>query len=306
MNITILGIGAMGCLFGAYLSQQARVMLLGHWPEQVEALRQNGLRLIDSTGQVTQFQLNVATTPTDGPPADLVLVLVKSYQTAEAAALAAQCLRPDGLAVTLQNGLNNRVTLTAVLGPQRVAVGSTAQGATLIEPGVVGHAGHGLTQLATTAETAVKLQQLADLLQQAGLETHLIDSGDSLIWGKLAVNAAINPLGALLNVPHGYLLTNQTTRKYLVAAAREVAAVARALGISLPYDDAAERAIEVAAATASNYSSMCQDVQRGRPTEVEAICGSVVQHGEQLGIPTPVNKRLLALIRGLHPPQKKD
>jgi 2-dehydropantoate 2-reductase len=305
MNITIIGIGAMGCLFGAYLSRQANVTLLGHWPEQVEALRQNGLRLIDTSGQAAQFQLNVTTKPSGSPPADLVLVLVKSYQTAAAATVANQCLRPDGLAVTLQNGLNNGATLTAVLGPRRVAVGSTAQGATLIEPGVVGHAGHGLTQLAQNAETAVRLQQLAALLQQAGLETHLIDSGDSLIWGKLAVNAAINPLGALLNVPNGYLLTNRTARKYLVAAAQEVAAVAGALGISLPYPDAARRAIEVATATASNYSSMCQDVQHGRPTEVEAICGSVVQYGEQLGIATPVNKRLLALIRGLHPPQKK-
>ncbi len=296
MRITIVGIGAMGCLFGAYLSQVSEVTLLGHWPEQVATLRQNGLRLIGLDGGESHHQLTVVTTPAAAPPADLILILVKSYQTAEVAPLVAQLLAPAGIAVTLQNGLNNLAQLTAVLGSECVTLGSTAQGATLIEPGLVRHAGVGPTYLAETDETAVRLRQLACLLQEAGLDTHLVQDAASLLWGKLAINAAINPLGALLNVPNGYLVRNATARKFMVAAAREAAAVAEGLGISLPYADATAQAIAVAQATASNYASMSQDMQRGRPTEIEAICGPIVRYGRQLGIPTPVNGRLLTLI----------
>jgi pantoate--beta-alanine ligase len=285
MNITIIGIGAMGCLFGAYLSRAANVMLLGHWPEQVAALRQNGLRLLGPDGQERHYWLNVTTSADQSPPADLVLVLVKSYQTGAAATAAAQVLAPEGVVVTLQNGLGNVAQLTAVLDPTRVTLGITAQGATLLQPGLLRHAGHGPTHLVQTEKTAVPfhqvVQRLAHLLQQAGLETHLVEDANGLVWGKLAVNAAINPLTALLNVPNGFLAQNPTARKFMFAAAREAAAVAQGLGITLPYPDAAQRALQVAQATAANYSSMCQDVRRGRPTEIEAICGNPTQFGPQ-------------------------
>ncbi|MFO7538737.1 MAG: 2-dehydropantoate 2-reductase [Chloroflexota bacterium] len=301
MTITIIGIGAMGCLFGAYLSQVATITLLGHWPEQVAALHQSGLRLLAADGQASHYWLNVVTAPDHAPPADLVLVLVKSYQTPQAAQLAAQALAPEGVAVTLQNGVGNLAQVTAVLGPNRATLGTTSQGATLLQPGLVRHAGHGPTHLAQLAAAAVGqnllLQKLTRLLLQAGLETHLVEDANGLVWGKLAVNAAINPLAALLNVPNGFLATNPTARKFMFAAAREAAAVAQALGIRLPYPDAAQRALEVAQATAANYASMCQDLQHGRPTEIEAICGPIVHHGRQLGILTPVNHRLLTLIR---------
>jgi 2-dehydropantoate 2-reductase len=296
MFITIIGMGAMGCLFGAYLSQTAEVTLLGHWPEQVTRLRRSGLRLIGPEGQENHYRLNVVTVPEQSPPADLVLVLVKSYQTDQAAQSARQLLAVEGVVLTLQNGLGNMEKLTAVLNPERVTLGITAQGATLLQPGVVRHAGHGPTYLAQTEKTAAALQKLAQMLQTAGLETHLVTDGVELAWGKLAVNAAINPLSALLNAPNGILAENPTARKFMFAAAREAAAVAQALGFKLPYADAAQRALEVARATATNYSSMCQDVQHGRPTEIEAICGPIVQQGRRLGIPTPVNERLLALL----------
>jgi 2-dehydropantoate 2-reductase len=296
MFITIIGIGAMGCLFGAYLSQVAEVTLLGHWPEQVAALRRSGLRLIGPEGQENNYRLNVVTAPEQSPPADLVLVLIKSYQTDRAAQSAKQLLAAEGIVLTLQNGLGNIEKLTAVLNPERVTLGITAQGATLLQPGVVRHAGHGPTYLAQTEKTAVTLQELAQLLQAAGLETHMVTDGVELAWGKLAVNAAINPLSALLNVPNGFLAENPTARKFMFAAAREAAAVAQAQGFNLPYADAAQRALDVAQATATNYSSMCQDVQHGRPTEIEAICGPIVRQGRRLGIPTPVNERLLALL----------
>lgn len=297
MNVTIVGVGAMGCLFGAFLSPLAQVTLLGHWPEQIAALARDGLTLDGVDGRSNHHPIQATNDPTTVPPADLALILVKSRQTEQAAALAQQVLAPDGIALTLQNGLGNLEKLAAVLGPNHAALGTTSQGATLLEPGTVRHAGHGPTHLATTPQTREQLTAVAHLFNQAGFTTHLVDNVDSLVWGKLAVNCGINPLTALLGVPNGFLAANEPARQVMMAAARETAVVAQTLGITLPYPDAGRRALEVAQATAANHSSMLQDIVRGAPTEIEAICGAVVENGRRIGIPTPINSELLRMVK---------
>src|SRR5690606_40431702 len=121
----IIGIGAMGCLFGAKLSQVAEVTLVGHWPAQLAALREHGLRLIDPDGRSHTLRLSATANPKTAAPADLALILVKSYQTPQAAATAQQLLAAHGVALTLQNGLGNWEQLTAVLGPHRASLGIT-------------------------------------------------------------------------------------------------------------------------------------------------------------------------------------
>jgi 2-dehydropantoate 2-reductase len=297
MNVAVIGVGAMGCLFGAFLAPLANVTLLGHWPEQIAALSHDGLTLIGVDGRSTHHSIHATNNPTKMAPADLTLILVKSRQTEHAAQLARQILAPNGLALTLQNGLGNLEILTAVLGPHHAALGITSQGATMLQPGTVRHAGHGPTHLAYTTQTKERLTAVTNLFNQAGLTTHLVDNVDSLVWGKLAVNCGINPLTALLRVPNGFLAENEPAKQVMMAAARETAVVAQALGITLPYPDAGQRALEVAQATAANHSSMLQDVLRGAPTEIEAICGAVVGNGRRASIPTPINSKLLRMIK---------
>jgi 2-dehydropantoate 2-reductase len=119
------------------------------------------------------------------------------------------------------------------------------------------------------------------------------------VWGKLAINAAINPLTALLQVPNGELLERPTAQALMGSAAAEVAAVAAARGVQLPYADPPAAAQEVARRTAANYSSMLRDIQRGAPTEIDAICGAIVRAGEQAQVPTPVNRTLWQLVKAL-------
>jgi 2-dehydropantoate 2-reductase len=231
------------------------------------------------------------------PPVDIVLILVKSYQTTRAARQAANILRPGGLVLTLQNGVGNLEKLAETIGLGRVTLGVTAQGATITAPGWLRHAGEGPTHLARLPGKEKQLEQVAKLFNEAGLPTALVESADSLVWGKLAINAAINPLTALLELPNGALSQDETLRRIMSAAANEVAEVAAKQGIPLPFADAACRAIEVSRATANNRSSMLQDISRGAPTEIEAISGAVVRWGRRLGVPTPVNGRLLRLIK---------
>ncbi len=301
-RIVVVGVGAMGCLLGAGLSAVADVTLLGHWSEQLAALRHDGLRLEHPDGRYSHHMLTVVDDPAAIGHVPITLVAVKSRQTPAAARLIEPMLAADGLALTLQNGLNNRAALRAALGRERVALGVTAQGATVIGPGVVRHAGHGPTYIGRDAALGpaqrVCLPELAALLSAAGFDTHLVDDTDALVWGKLAVNAAINPLTALLHVPNGFLVEHEALLSIMRRTADEVAAVAAAQGIVLA-EDAANRAVAVAHATAANRSSMLQDVERGASTEIDAICGAVARVGVAVGVATPLNDRLCRLVRQL-------
>jgi 2-dehydropantoate 2-reductase len=137
-------------------------------------------------------------------------------------------------------------------------------------------------------------------LEQADFTVATVADLEALVWGKLAINAAINPLTALLRMPNGELLSSPTTRDLMGRAAREVAAVAAARGITLPYPDPAAAAEDVATRTATNSSSMLQDVRRGALTEIDAICGAVVAAGAEVGVRTPINQILWQLVKSLH------
>ncbi len=289
MRVTILGTGAMACLFGARLAPVAEVTLLGAWAEGVAAIQEHGIGVEEAQGasaiQVRASRLGA------GPvePADLVLVLVKAWQTESVAAYLDSLLAPDGIALTLQNGIGN----LEKLGP-RARLGVTTQGATLLGPGRVKPGGAGPTHLAAP-------DWAAGLFRRAGFETHRVDTAqvDSLVWGKLVVNCGINALTAILRVPNGELLARPDATLLLERAARECAAVAQAKAIPLPFDDAAARAREVAQKTAINRSSMFQDILRGAPTEIEAINGAVAREGGRRGVPTPVNETLWRLVKAL-------
>ena len=297
--VTIIGSGALGSLFAAFLEPHCDVSMLSHWPEQIEAIRSDGLACQDTDGQRTRHDIAVTNDVRELAPVRLALVLVKSYQTARAAFELAPVLAADGVAITLQNGLGNYEILEKALGYGHVAQGVTAQGATMLGPGQVHHAGHGLTNISGLEGKNRLLDDFIDLLNRAGLKAALASDVTSLQWGKLAVNAGINPLTAILGVKNGYLLEHEPARCVMCAASLEVEKVARTMGISLPYDDVITWVLEVAHATADNVSSMLQDVLRGAQTEIDAINGAVASYGKQSGVPTPVNLALWREVKDL-------
>jgi 2-dehydropantoate 2-reductase len=302
MRIAVVGTGAMACLFAAKLAPQADVVMLGAWQEGVRALQARGLFLKENE-RVTRFPINAYGDPSQVEPLDVALVLVKGYQTPRAARWAAHLLRPTGLALTLQNGLGNLEIIAAQVGAHRAALGVTMQGATMIKPGCVRHGGEGPTTIAATFETRARLDTVAGLFRRAGMQTNVTDDVQALVWGKLVVNSAINALTAILLVPNGRLAEDNDTRAVMAAIALETASVARAVGVALPFDDPAERAIAVARATGSNFSSTLQDVLRGTPDELDQINGAVIREGRRLGIPTPLNEGLLRLARQVKGPE---
>ncbi len=285
MRIHILGTGALACFFGARLTRAADVTLIGTWMEGIRAIESGGI-VVETPPAEKAFPARAVRLGTPLDAGDLVLVLVKAWQTARVAREVPALTAPHGHVLTLQNGVGN----VEKLGP-RALLGVTEQGATLVAPGRVRPCGDGPTHIAGP-------DSVAAVFRSAGLDARAVDParGVSFAWGKLAVNAGINALSAILGVPNGELLERREALPLLEAAANEVADVARAKGIALPFPDAAAEARRVARATASNLSSMLRDVLRGAPTEVDAINGAVVCEGARLGVPTPANETLRRML----------
>lgn len=296
MAMLIVGTGAMACLFAARLAGSGiTVTLLGSWTEGLSALRQHGVRLLEMDGSTCQYPVEVMDAGSCHGSFSKALVLVKSWQTELVARQLKGCLDGSGIALTLQNGFGNVETLQAVLGSARVVLGVTTIGARMLEPGYVQHTGEGKVSLGSDEHVI----SFGELLKQAGFQVELIADPQSLLWGKLVINAAINPLTALMRVPNGELLARPSARELMQEAASEAALVAAAKGIQLPYDDPEDAVEAVAKNTASNISSMLQDVLRGTPTEIDAINGAIIRESEKVGLLAPVNRILWRLVRGL-------
>jgi 2-dehydropantoate 2-reductase len=296
MPILIVGTGALACLFAARLAGAGvEVCMLGSWREGLSALRQGGVRYYDLHGENYQYPVKVIADSGSGQRFSQALVLVKSWQTERAAKQLYECLSAEGVALTLQNGFGNYETLKETLGEERVAIGVTTVGAKLLKPGVVQFSGDGKLMLGNHQ----RLSEVVDKLVRAGFEVEMIRDPESVLWGKLVINAAINPLTALLRVPNGELLKRPSARALMSETVDEVVEVAKARGVNLPYANPVEMVENVARSTANNISSMLQDVMRGTPTEIEAINGAIIRLGESSGIETPVNRMFWRLVKCL-------
>jgi 2-dehydropantoate 2-reductase len=285
MRVVLFGAGAMSCLFGAHLSQVASVTMLDTWTEAIAAIRERGIRFEDGEeSRIVRVQIQSLGASIE--PADLAIVMVKAWQTEQVAGHLDEYLKPEGLAITLQNGLGN----LECLGPRAFA-GTTSEGATLLGPGRVRAGGHGPTYV-------VAPDWVVQLLRGAGFECYRCDPGEaeSLMWGKLSISCGINALTALLRIPNGELLNRPEAKDLMIRASVECAKVAHVRGIKLPFPDPADRVIEVAERTAMNKSSMLQDILRGAPTECDSINGAVAREGKRLNVSTPTNEILWQLI----------
>ncbi|MBI5839169.1 MAG: 2-dehydropantoate 2-reductase [Chloroflexi bacterium] len=330
-SLLIVGTGALATLFAARLSEAGiSVHMLGTWKHGLDALKKQGARIVDANGDERTYRVHATDDPRECEGAGHALVLVKSWQTERAAHQLNDCLAENGLAVTLQNGLGNREILAEVLDnqvltaknnrglqrqetlesgtlsevrrlripvsastPSRVALGTTTTGATLLGPGLVRAGGEGIISI----ERNQAVGPLEAALRQAKFNVQVVDDAQSLIWGKLVINAAINPLTALLRVSNGELLTRPAAREVMGALAREAASVAEAERVHLPFSNPVHAAEDVARKTAANHSSMFQDVRRGAPTEIDAICGAVTRRGERHGVATPYNRACWKLVQ---------
>jgi 2-dehydropantoate 2-reductase len=300
MRIAVIGPGAVGTMTAAYLRAAGHdVVLLARDAARAAALRRRGLR-VDGVRGTVKVRVTVAHERGDEPVADRVVLAVKTYDTESAMRQHAAWVGPRTVVVTFQNGLGNVEAIGAVVGAGGVLAGTSTQGVTLLGPGRVRHAGAGDTFVGEPdGRISARARRTARVFRDAGIPCRAVADAPLRLWTKLAINAGINALTAILRVPNGRLIGIPDAARLMDAAAAETARVARRLGVPLEPAEAIARTRRTAERTAANRSSMLADVLAGRRTEIEAINGAVARFGRRARVPTPINDLLAALVRSI-------
>ncbi|GAB4332828.1 MAG: 2-dehydropantoate 2-reductase [Candidatus Abyssubacteria bacterium] len=297
-TITIVGPGAIGCLFAAMLKEAGHeVILLDHNPVRAEKIARGGIH-IEGVSGTRDVAVSATARALDLPDSRLVIIATKSYDTEKALMSVAPVIGPSTPVLTLQNGLGNVELISRYVGDDRTIGGITSQGATLVSDGFIIHAGTGKTVIGTPSNRLTdKLVFVKDILKSAGFEPEISEDLEATIWSKLIINIGINALTAVTRLNNGRLLEFEDTREVMREAVSEAVAVARARGVRLTNPAPLGQVEEVCRRTAANISSMLQDVLAGRKTEVDAINGAVAGIGKDLGVLTPVNSTLASVVR---------
>ncbi len=307
VRVLIAGAGALGSVYGCFLRRAGfAVTLLGR-PAHLEAIAAHGLQIEGLWGahRATGFTL-ISDAAQVGTSFDAILVATKSYDTESVGRAVAPLLAPSGIVISLQNGLGNVEILARYAGWERVLAGRVIFGAEIVAPGrvrvtvyadpvLIGVWGEPFPHLQDAAH------RWAERLATAGIPAAYCADIRAALWGKILYNAALNPLSALLAVSYGTLSEDADTRAIMDAVFDEVYAVSAGERVSLPWPSGAAYRSEfygrLIPATFHHRSSMLQDLERGRRTEIDAINGEVWRRGTAAGIPTPVNELLTRLIR---------
>jgi len=289
-KIAVMCAGAVGCYYGGMLARAGHEVVLIGRPAHVHAIEQHGLRF-EAHGVDEPLRLSASAEPSALVGAKLVLFCVKSTDTESTAAQMRAQLEPDAMLLSLQNGVDNAERLRAVL-PQVVAAAVVYVASEMAGPGHVRHHGRGELVIEPTSGSAA----LQRMLVAAGVPTEISDNVRGALWAKLILNCAYNALSAIVHLPYGPLVQGEGVTDVMRDIVAECLAVAHADGVDVPGDiDAAVR--RIAQTMPAQYSSTSQDLARGKRTEIDHLNGLIVRRGAALGIATPVNRALQALVK---------
>jgi 2-dehydropantoate 2-reductase len=290
MKIAVMGAGAVGCYYGGMLARAGHDVVLIGRPQHVEAVQRQGLRLETQTFD-ERIRVSARTEASAVQGAQLVLFCVKSTDTESGAAAIKPHLAPDALVLSLQNGVENADRLRALL-PQEVAAAVVYIGTEMAGPGHVRHHGRGELVI----EPSKASDDVARALIAAGVPTDISDNVRGALWAKLILNCAYNALSAITQLPYGRLVKGEGITAVMRDLVDECVAVAKADDVTIPGDvDAAVR--KIAETVPGQYSSTAQDLARGKRSEIDHLNGLILRRGEALGIATPANRLLHAIVK---------
>ncbi len=297
MKTVIIGSGAMGSLFGGLLSLSGQeVWLVDVWKEHIDAIRSNGLT-IEEKGKLQNIPVHATTDIRSIGKADLVLFFVKTYHTEKAVTDSLVLEKENTLFLTLQNGLGNEEVICQQVDRKKVILGVTGQGATLLGPGIIRHAGWGKTSIGELdGRITNRIEQVAQAFQKSGMDTEISSCIHDLVWEKLLVNVGLNALAAITGLKNGEILDYPETLRLLESLVFEAIEVAKKKGVQIR-ENPLDRVKSVIEATRENRCSMGQDLDHKRKTEIDAINGAVVREADRLGISVPYNRMITDLIK---------
>ncbi|HET6740328.1 MAG TPA: 2-dehydropantoate 2-reductase [Kribbella sp.] len=298
MRIAVMGTGGIGGYFGGRLALAGHDVAFIARGRQLEALRSNGLRIESPLGDAHLPTVAATDDPSQLEPVDLVLFGVKLWDTEAAAKLIAPLITEQTAVVSFQNGVVKDDILRTVLGPEHVLGGVSYIAATIAEPGVIRHSG-ALQKLVFgeyDGTNSTRVQQFRDACVQSGIDVEVSPQIAQTIWEKFVFLVGLSGTTTTVRSPIGPIRSDPRARGFLYDVMDEVVQVARAQGIPLPADFAADRLAFVDTVPADMTSSMHHDLDRGNRLEVEWLSGDVVARGKDLDIPTPCNRAITDLL----------
>ena len=291
LRVAVMGAGAVGCFYGGMLARAGHEVTLIARPQHVDAVRRHGLRM-ETRSFDEQVRLAAESNASAVGGADLVLFCVKSMDTESAGTQIAPYLDQGALVLCLQNGVDNADRLRSVLPGRAVAAAVVYVATEMAGPGHVKHHGRGELVI----EPAARSSQVAQAFAAAGVPTEISDNVRGALWTKLILNCAYNAVSAIAQRPYGENVRSEGIPEVMRDVVAECLSVAHADGVQVPGDiDAAVR--RIAETMPTQFSSTAQDLARGKRSEIDFLNGLVVRRGQVLGIPTPANRVLWALVK---------
>src|SRR5262245_30297091 len=299
-RVAVVGAGAVGSYFGGMLALAgADVTLIGR-PVHVEVWNRDGL-FVDSINFQERIRVAASTDVAAAADADLVLFSVKSLDTVETARQLAHYIRSDASIVSLQNGVDNveHIRTAAALDPIATVVYVASS---MPAPGRIKHSGRGDLLIGDLPGRAgppreAAIARVAALFEAAGVPCRVSPDIQADLWTKLITNVGLNGISAVVHSTYGDVVAIPESRETIRALVNECVAVARACGVSLPENDFAAMVLQFAERVGPVFSSTAQDLERGKPTELDGLNGFVVRRGAELGVPTPVNQSIVAFVK---------
>ena len=298
MKVAIIGAGAMGCIYGTYLSRHNEVLLVDVVKAHVDAINERGLEFVHLDGTTEIFKNMKATMDTAGyPAADIVVLLTKGYQSADALAANKSLIGPKTTVLPLQNGYGNSDEIVKFVPEEQIVLGTSGGGAIVAGPGHILHKGQGPTHVGCMTKDQSKAEIVAKLLREGGVpNVELTPDVKELVWSKVFVNVGINAICALMDDTNQCIANNEFARKASYALVQEAVGVVNAAGMHFNFEDVFKNVIDIALETGGNRASMLADVTNKRLTEVDRINGAIVSEGAKAGVAAPLNALMTNLI----------
>lgn len=299
MKIAVLGAGAMGMLFGGYLSRENHVYLVDVNPNRIEKIRQDGVMIREPDGDIV-LRPDAVTDTADLGEMDLIIVFVKAMFTVSALQANKCLIGKDTYLMTLQNGAGHEAKLLQFVDKDHVIIGSTQHNSSVLENGHINHGGGGKTSIGLLNGHSERILPLAQTMTACGIDCTVSNEVKRQIWNKLFLNTAASSLTAVLQVPLGFILEDPHACAIMEKMAKEAVAVANAEGIA-HFDEASVISdIKTVLKNAKGgYTSIYADIRDGNRTEVDTISGSVVDAAKELGVPVPCHEMVVSLIHAM-------
>lgn len=300
MKVAVIGSGAMGCLYGAYISREHEVIMIDAYKPQVDAINEKGITIEEHDGNIHTYKnVKAVLSGEMNESVDLVILFVKSYFTDDALEQNASLFKPHTLVMTLQNGAGNDRKIQTYVKPENVIIGTSKHNSVNLGQGAIRHLASGTTTIGSNYGAQAALTTVEQILRDGCFEVAVSDDIQRIIWSKLLVNLSVNAFTAITETPIGYMIQNDYAWNFAKRLIYEAVEVAEADGTYFDRREALALVHKVCVDAGDGYSSMYQDKKHQVKMEIDAINGAIVEQAKLYGVPTPYNSLVVDLIHAI-------